>query len=213
MTVYMSEQEQVEMIKSWWKKYGNIIIVVISLLLLIISGVRYWNWHKINIEQQASTIYEKMMFAYANNDYKQVRSNSRRLIDDFKSTIYADVASLTMAKMAVDREKYNFAKKSLEFVTANSKSSVLISIARVRISRLLMKEGKYQEALSEIGKVTDKSLLSIVNELRGDIALAQNKKDDAMEYYKKAMMEVEKVDDANVYLEIKSNRLVSNNIN
>lgn len=213
MTVYMSEQEQVEMLKSWWKKYGNIIIVVISCLLLIISGVRYWSWHKINIEQQASTIYEKMMFAYANNDYKQVRSNSRRLIDDFKSTIYADVASLTMAKMAVDREKYNFAKKSLAFVTVNSKSPVLISIARVRIARLLMKEAKYQEALSEISKVTDKSLLSIVNELRGDISLAQNKKDDAMKYYKKAMMEVEKVDDANVYLEIKSNRLVSNNIN
>lgn len=212
MTVYMSEEEQVEMLKSWWKKYGNIVTIIISLVLLSVAGYRYWNWHKSSVEQQASAIYERMMVAYANNDYKQVQSNSQRLIDDFKSTIYADVANLTMAKVAVNREKYKMAMKSLSRVIDNSKSPIIVNIARVRMTRLLLNEKKYQEAKAEINKVKDKSLQSIVNEIEGDIALAQNKKDDAIQYYKEAMMEVEKIGGGNVFLEMKSNNLYASNV-
>ncbi len=212
MTVYMSEEEQVEMLKSWWKKYGNIVTVIISLILLSIAGFRYWNWHKTSIEQQASAIYERMMVAYANNDYKQIKSNSQRLIDDFKSTIYADVAHLTIAKVAVNREKYQKAQKSLSLVIANSKSPIIVSIARVRMARLYLNEKKYAEANVEINKVTDKSLQSIVSEIEGDIALAQNKRKDAIQHYKQAMLEVEKIGGANVFLEMKSNSLFAGGI-
>lgn len=212
MTVYMSEEEQVEMLKSWWKKYGNIITIMISLILLTIAGVRYWNWHKNSIDQQASTIYERMMVAYANNDYKQIKSNSQRLIDDFSSTIYADVANLTLAKVDVTREKYKTAKKSLARVITNSKSPIMINIARIRMARLLLNEKKYEDAKHEINKVTDKSLLSIVHEIEGDISFAQNKREDAIEHYKEAMLEVEKIGGGNVFLEMKSNSLFVSNI-
>lgn len=212
MTVYMSEQEQVEMLKSWWKKYGNIVTILISLTLLSIAGFRYWNWHKNSIDQQASAIYERMMVSYANNDYKQVKSNAQRLIDDFKSTIYADVANLTVAKVAVNREKYKTAKKSLSAVIDNSKSPVIVDIARVRMTRLLINEKNYQEAKIEIGKVKDKSLQSIVDEIEGDIALAQNNKNDAIRHYKAAIAEVEKIGGGNIFLEMKSNSLFANNV-
>lgn len=212
MTVYMSEDEQVEMLKSWWKKYGNLITIMISLILLAVAGVRYWNWHKTSIELQASSIYERMMVAYANNDYKQVKSNSQRLIDDFQSTIYADVANLTLAKVAVTHEKYKTGKKSLQRVINNSKSPIMVNIARIRMTRLLLNEKKYEEAKSEINKVTDISLRSIVREIEGDIAFAQNRREDAIEHYKEAMLEVAKIGGGNVFLEMKSNSLFVNNV-
>ncbi len=207
MTVYMSEEEQVEMLKSWWKKYGNIITILISIVLLSIAGVRYWNWHKNSISQQASSIYERMIVSYADKDYKQLQSNSQRLIDDFKSTVYADVANLTMAKVAVSRDKYKNAKKSLAAVIANSKSQVIVNIARIRMARILLSEKNYKDAQAEISKVSDKSLQAIVNEIEGDIALAQNNKDDAIKYYKAAIVEVEKTGGSNLFLEMKANAL------
>lgn len=209
MTVYMSEEEQVEMLKSWWKKYGNLITIIFSLVLLTFSGVRYWNWHKTSVLQQASAIYERMMVAYANNDFKQIQSNSQRLIDDFKSTIYADVANLTMAKVAINTEKYKQAKKSLSKVIQNSKSSIMVNVARIRLARLLVNEKNYDAALNEIIKIKDKSLQATVKEIEGDIALAQNKKDDAKRYYNSALLEVEKSGGGNLFLEMKAHYLNS----
>lgn len=207
MSVYMTEEEQVEIIKSWWKKYGNIVTIIFSLILFAISGHRYWTWHKNSVAQQASAIYERMMVAYADKDYKQVKSNSQRLIDDFGNTVYADVAHLTMARVAVSNDKYALAKKSLEKIIAKSSSRIMVDIARVRVARLLIAEKNYAKAQDVISKVTNKSLQPMVVEIKGDIAFAQNDKQQAKELYKKALIEAEKSGSGSLFLDMKSKQM------
>lgn len=207
MSVYMTEEEQVERIKSWWNKYGNLITIIFSLILFAISGHRYWTWHKNSISQQASVIYERMMVAYADSDYKQVQSNSQRLIDDYKNTVYADVAHLTMAKVAVSNQKYALARKSLDAIIAKSNSKIMVDIARVRIARLLIAEKDYDNAQAVISKVTNKSLQPMVVEIQGDIAFAQNDKQQARELYKKAVIEAEKSGSGSLFLDMKSKQM------
>lgn len=210
MSVYMTEEEQVEIIKSWWKKYGNLITIIISLILFAISGHRYWTWHKNSTAQQASAIYERMMVAYADKDYKQVSSNSQRLIDDYKSTVYADVANLTLAKVAVNNEKYELARKYLDVIIDNSSSQIMVDIARVRVARLLIAEKNYTKAQDVITKVSTKSLQPMVVEIKGDIAFAQNDKQQAKELYKQAVVEAEKNGSGSLFLEMKSKQLFTN---
>lgn len=211
MTVYMSEEEQIQQIKLWWKKYGNMISIAISIVLLSIAGFRYWNWHKNSIAQQASGIYERMMVAYADKDYKQVQSNSQRLIDDFNNTIYADVAHLTLAKVAVGKSKYKLAKNSLNAIISDSKSQLMIDVARIRLARILIFEKSYSQALEIVNKIKDKSMLAMANEIKGDISFAENNREKAVEFYNTAIQEAEKNGAGSLFLEMKAKQIAVKN--
>ncbi|MDF1758218.1 MAG: tetratricopeptide repeat protein [Legionellaceae bacterium] len=207
MSIYMTEDEQVEQIKSWWKKYNGILIVALSIMLLTISGFRYWDWRKDNTSQLASIAYEQMMLSFANKDYKSVQSYSSQLIDTYKDTIYADAARLTMAKVAVTRDKYESAKNSLNAVINSSKSTVIIDVARMRLARILIEEKAYESALLQLSNVKDSYYIPFVNELKGDVYAATGKNEEAVEFYNKAMAEADKNGVGNLFLEMKSSEL------
>lgn len=209
MSVYMTEEEQVELIKSWWKKYSGIIIVSLSILLLVLSAVRYWHWHQENKIKQASNTYERMMLAFSNSDYKSVKSYSRQLIDDYNKTVYADSARLILAKIAINHEKYGYAKNLLAIVAKNSKSNLMMDIARIRLSRILIEEKAYDEALLQLNGISNSPYFPMVDELKGDIYTAMGKNFDAAKHYQEAINAVEKNGVGNLFLEMKSSELLA----
>ena len=113
MSVYMTEEEQLEVIKKWWKRYGNIVTVLLSVILLCIAGYRYMHWHQNKLTQQASVIYENMMVALSNQNTKSVRAYANELIKDYGNSVYADAAHLTLAKVYVSKNKLDQAKDEL----------------------------------------------------------------------------------------------------
>lgn len=209
MSVYMTEDEQIELIKSWWKRYNGIITVLLSLVLLVIAGFKYWHWHQDKVTEQASNAYEHLMLAFSNQDKKSVRSYANQLVTDYSDTVYADAARLTLAKMDVANEKYKRARETLEYVATHSKMKVLVDVARIRLSRLLVEEKSYDAALSELAKVNDTAYFPVVNELRGDIYSATGRYDQAVAFYHKAIDEVQKNGMGNLFLEMKSNELLA----
>ncbi len=209
MSVYMTEEEQLEAIKKWWNKYNGIITVLFSITLLIISGCKYWNWHQEKVNQQASNAYEHMMLAFSNQDVKGVRSYANQLVNSYGKTVYADAARLTLAKLYVTREKYTQARQELEYVSTHAKMQALADVAKIRLARLLAAEKSYDLALAELAKVQDKSYSPVVNELRGDIYTATGKYQDAVAFYRKAMTEVQTNGMGNLFLEMKTNELAA----
>jgi predicted negative regulator of RcsB-dependent stress response len=208
MSIYMTEEEQVELIKSWWKKYSNVILIVVSIILLTFSAIKYWTWHKENKVKQASMTYEQMMLSFANKDFKAVRSYSQDLIKGYKYNIYADAACLALAKIAITNEKYTNAKKFLNIVLMNSHSTLMKDIAKLRIARILLEEKDYLKALSETDTIKTKAYISIVNELKGDIYNALGKNNIAIKYYKKAASNITTASADNLFLEMKINKLI-----
>ncbi|MDP3562375.1 MAG: tetratricopeptide repeat protein [Legionellaceae bacterium] len=209
MSVYMTEAEQVELIKSWWKRYNGIITVCLSLVLLVVAGFKYWHWHQEKVVEQASNAYEHLMLAFSNQDTKSVRSYSNQLVTDYGDTVYADAARLTLAKLDVANEKYKRARETLEYVAAHSKMKVFADVARIRLARLLIEEKAYDNALSELDKVINTAYFPVVNELRGDIYSVTGRYQQAVTHYRKAMNEVQKNGMGNLFLEMKSNELLA----
>ena len=209
MSVYMTEAEQLEAIKKWWKRYNNIIIVMLSLVLLAISGFKYWNWHQEKINQQASNAYEQMMVAFSNQDNRAVRGYASQLLNDYDQTIYADTARLTLAKLYVSHEKYAKAQEELEYVATHSKMNALQQIAKIRLARLLAAGKSYDKALDELSKVDSTVYMPVVNELRGDIYAATGQYQQAVVAYRKAITEVQTNGMGNLFLEMKTNELAS----
>lgn len=209
MSVYMTEEEQLESFKKWWKRYGNHVTVFLSIVLLCIAGYRYMHWHQEKIKQESSIIYEHMMVAFANQNTKEVRSFANELIKDYGNSVYADVAHMTLAKIYASKDKLEQAKNELEMVVKNTSMSSLKQIARIRIARILAAGKSYTNALKELATIDDKAYLPVINELKGDIYGATGQYKQAIESYRLAIDEVKTNGMGNLFLEMKTNELAT----
>lgn len=209
MSIYMTEDEQLEAIKTWWKRYNGIIIVSISVVMLAISGFRYWTWHEAKITQQASNTYEQLMLAFSNQDNKGVRGYARLLLTEYGQTVYADAARLTLAKRYVAREKYAQAREELSYVALHSKMPALRQVAKIRLVRVLAAEKSYDSALDELANINDPAYFSTVNELKGDIYAATGRYPEAVGFYREAINAGQAKGMGNLFLEMKTNELAA----
>jgi predicted negative regulator of RcsB-dependent stress response len=207
MSVYMTEDEQLEVIKKWWKRYGNIITVFLSLILLCIVGYRYMHWHEDKLTQQASIAYENMMVALSNQNVKSVRSYANELIKDYSDSVYADAAHMVLAKIYVSKDKLNQAREELMIVANKSHMPALKQIAKIRIARILAADKSYTNALNELSAINDDTYLPIINELKGDIYGATGQYQEAIAAYHLAIDEVKTNGMGNLFLEMKTNAL------
>lgn len=203
----MTEDEQLEAIKKWWKRYGNWVTIVLSAVLLCVAGYRYMNWHQAKVISQASEAYEHMMVAFSNHDIKSVRSYANQITNDYNSTVYADVAHMTLAKVYIEKSKLAEAKTELQAVANNSRMPPLKQIAKIRIARILTAEKEYANALNELSSIDDNIYLPVINELKGDIYGATGQYQNAINAYRLAITEVKSNGLGNLFLEMKTNEL------
>lgn len=207
MSVYMTEDEQLEAIKKWWKRYGNLVTVLISLVLLSIAGYRYMQWHQAKLTQQASITYENMMNSFSNHNIKSVRSYANELISGYEHTVYADAAHMTLAKIYISKEKLDKARDELEVVANGSNAPALKQVAKIRIARIMAASKDYTNALNELSSIDDKAYLPVINELKGDIYSLTGHFKEAMNAYRMALDEDKVNGMGNLYLEMKTNEL------
>lgn len=211
MSVYMTEDEQLEAIKKWWNRHGNKISICLTIVLLCVAGYRYMNWRQEKITQEASVVYEQMMVALANHDNKSVRSFATQLTKDYTNSVYADAAHMTLAKIYVTKNKLAEAKEELQKVDSKSKRTAIKQIAKIRLARILAAEHSYEAALQQLTVLEDKTYLPVINELKGDIYSVTGQYQQAINAYKQAMEETKTNGMANLFLEMKTNEVAMKN--
>ncbi|PJD93962.1 MAG: hypothetical protein CK424_00970 [Legionella sp.] len=205
----MTETEQIELLKKWWKRYHNIVIVTLSIILLAASGAKYWHWHRQTVSEQASNAYEHLMVAFSNQDFKSARSYTNQLMTQYPGTVYADTAQLIQAKLDVTSGHYAKARVVLHKVATHSKFKVLVDIARLRLARVLAYEKSYDTALHELAQITDANYEALRAELRGDIYYAMGKLEQAQSDYQTAKKDMEKSGIINPFLDMKQHELLA----
>ena len=207
MSTYITEEEQLELIKKWWKRHGNLVSLLLSLILFGIAGYRYMIWHQEKVTQQASIAYEQMMLAVSNQDDISVKSCANELFRDHSKSVYADAAHMTLAKIYISKNKLDQAQTQLQTVVNSSKLLSLKQIAKIRLARILVEKKSYADALNELNRIEDSTYLSVINELKGDIYSATGQFKEAMNSYQQALAEVKNNSIANSFLEMKTNEI------
>jgi predicted negative regulator of RcsB-dependent stress response len=209
MSVYMTEEEQLDAIKKWWQRYSTLLLVIFSIVLLSVSAYRYWQYHQLKVNTEASNAYEHLMVAFANQDQKAANAYANQLTSDFGQTIYAQAARLALAKLYVSDGNYDKAMNNLEVVANASTMKALKQVARIRMARLLALKKSYEPAMTQLNSVDDTAYLPLVNELKGDIYAATGEYQKAMLAYQEAIKGVRSQGIGNMYLEMKSNELAA----
>ena len=203
MTEYLTEQEQVQQLKTWLKQYGPTILLGIVIALIMTTSWRYWQNYQNKRLMHASSIYDEMLAFRAQNNEDGATVQAKKLLTHYRKTPYADMASLLLARNAVLKKDYPEATKQLNDVIDHGNNASLREMARIRLARVLLAEQKPDDALALLKKTDDKNYLGLVDEVRGDAYLIKQDPDAARKAYQLALQELPNAEVVRPILEMK----------
>jgi predicted negative regulator of RcsB-dependent stress response len=209
LTEYLTEQEQIELLKNWIKQYSLVILAGVALAIVTISGWRYWQQRQANILNHASAVYDEMLTTRAQNDPANALVQSQKLYSHYPKTIYGQMAQLMLARDAIIKKNYPEAEERFHWVIDHSKVASLRQIARLRLARLLIAEKKPQDSLKSLETVEDKSFNGLTEEVKGDAYLAMNDRAKARAAYKQALSDLPNAEVIRPLLQMKYDNLES----
>jgi predicted negative regulator of RcsB-dependent stress response len=209
LTDYLTEQEQIELLKNWIKQYSLVILAGVALAAIIITGWRYWQERQLRILTHASAIYDEMLAHRAQNDQGGALVQAEKLYSRYPSTVYGQFSALMLARDALNKKNYVEAEKKLQWVIDRSKISAFRQIARIRLARLLIDERKPEVALKTLETVNDKSFSGLANEVRGDAYYAMKDNKKARSAYEKALTDLPNAEVVRPLLQMKYDNLAS----
>lgn len=184
MEVYTTEEQQVEVIKSWWKENGTSVLAGTVIGLVGLFGWRYYNELQQTNQEAASQAYNAMTAQLAKGDDAALEQ-AKSFISAHQGDAYAELAALQLAAAAVKAGKLDLAAEQLTQVAANGDESIK-PIAALRLARVLKDQGKADEALAQLGKINNDAFKAQVAEVRSDVLLGQGKPEEARDAYQVA---------------------------
>lgn len=196
MSDHLTEEEQVEALKRWWKENGKWIVAAV-----VIAAGGYFGWGTYQDQQQAkaeagSILYTELLDTLGVEEGElpagENRDQAKELIEQLKSehgnTGYGINAALVRARWAVSENDLETAESELRWVLEHKPESAVEQVARMRLARVLSARGNSEEALSLLSEGSPaESMASEYAEVRGDILLKQGDTDGARSAYESAL--------------------------
>ena len=186
MDEFLSEKEQIEVFRQWWRENGWYLVGGVGLGVLGLLGWNRYNAYVDTTAEEAAAIYVELRDAVGDDDMGSARNLLNELRDDFPSSAYTDQGGLLVALIRLDAGQVDGAIDDLRFVMENTSDSELALIARLRLARVLAQDESYEEALTVLDAAPG-SFSARFNEVRGDIHAALGDADSARAAYSAAL--------------------------
>src|SRR5574340_603301 len=206
-TYNLDEQERIDELKAWWKRCGSLVMVGLAVVIAAAAGWRYWQSHTVTQSLEAATVYEKLTQSLAANDTKGAREAGAMLLDQYKGTAYAPRAALLLAKLNVISKDLKSAQSQLEWAVANSKEPVVKDMARLHLAGVQLDQKQYDAAMKTLAGSHSDAFAFRFEDMRGDVLMAQDKKNDARAAYQAAFNKMEKDNPYRSIVELKLDAL------
>ena len=187
VNVNLSEEEQVEALKKWWKENGRSVVGGVVIGLGAVFGWKYWVDYQTDKAQQASMELVQLQSSVATRNDVAANQQAQKLIESHQGTPYAVFAALNLAKLKMQSGDSEGAAAQLRWALENASDPSLQQVVRARLARILVAEGKLSEAEQMVGGAATDSFRGEFAELRGDIARAKGDHDTARSAYREAL--------------------------
>jgi predicted negative regulator of RcsB-dependent stress response len=190
---YMNDDDRVQVLRKWWEDNGTFLVIT---LVLVIGGVIGWRWYldyTQTRDEAASATYQRYLEARQRDAKAEETAALLATLDkDFRTTGYRIFTLFYRAHDASEANDFAKATEYLNTAVQDAKDDRLRDIARLRLARLQVQDGKADAALETLRKVSGSGFRAYVAELKGDILLGQNKPDEAREAYQAAAAAADK---------------------
>ncbi len=185
-TYDLDEQERLDELKAWWKRWGNLVLIGVAVAVAAAAGWRYWQQRALTQGVEAGAVYERLTQSLVSNDVKAAREAGGLLIDQYRGTAYAPRAALVLARINAGSGDLKSAQAQLEWALAQAKEPELKDLARLRLAGVQLDQKAYDAALKTLAGSHSDAFAARFDDLRGDVLLAQGKADEARGAYQAA---------------------------
>lgn len=209
MTDYLTEQEQIEILKNWIKQYSLVILAGVLIAVVAITGWRYWQQRQTKIIQHASAVYDEMLTKRAQNEPTATLVQAQKLFDHYPQTTYGQMAAFMLARDAITQKKYVEGEKYLTWVLKKSDTASIREIARLRLARIYIAMNQPEQALKTLEKVEDKTFNGLIEEVKGDAYVAMHNTTLARNAYKQALDDLPNAETVRPLLQMKYDNLAT----
>jgi predicted negative regulator of RcsB-dependent stress response len=184
---YLSEKEQWEWLKSQVRENGPAVILAIALTAAAVFGWRWWQGHVDAARLAAGDKYLQMAQAFEHGDRSRALALLAELDKDAPASPYADQAHLLAARVYVDQGELDHAAGELAGVAEHSKDRELALVARLRLARVQIAQGKAESALATLGAAAGAGAFAAAyHETRGDAYYAKGDPATALSEWRSA---------------------------
>lgn len=191
MAELRSEEEQLEVVKRWWKENGTSLIAGAVLAAAGVFGWNAWQNYQEGKAEAASARYQQLINMTAgttleNDQLSEAQTLIDELTDDYGNTLYAELAQLLEARLAVEQGDLSTAKQALQDVASHSSRRYVQSVAWLRLARIEVAQGNPEAALALLDQPISDALAAQQANVRGDAFFAQNQPEQAREAWQTA---------------------------
>ena len=182
----LEEQEQLDNLRHFWAKYGNLISGLLIVALGALAAYNGWQYWQRKSALEAATLQDELERAVQAGDTDKV------------ARVWADVqakaggaqqghqAGLLAARALYDAGKTDEARKALAWVSDKASDEALVAVARLRQAGLELEAKDYAQALKTLDFKAVPEFEPLLADRRGDVLQAKGEPDAAREAYRKA---------------------------
>lgn len=194
MSEHLTEEEQLEALKRWWKENGKNTVAAVVVAVGGYFGFEFWQEQARIAQEQASDKYQTLIEAVVTApgetatdiQLATAASLAAELKDEAATSFYGQSAALFMAKVAVEANELDRAEAELKWLLAQNPEQGVSLVTHLRLARIQSAAGKYDEALTTLGGQEEGRFAATFAETRGDIFLRQGNSDAARSAYQMA---------------------------
>lgn len=198
MAAHLSEEEQIEALKRWWKDNGTATIIALVVLAALFFGWNQYQDYRDRQAEEASELYQRFVVATEALDSEQgaavdtaeVSQLAEQIIKEYDGTLYADFARLYQARLAVQAGDAQKARQLLQQVNEQGVNESVQSLARLRLGRVMAEQGETDTAIALLTSNVPEAYASAYAEARGDILLAEQRFAEARTAYQAALQDL-----------------------
>ena len=187
----LSEKEQIEKMRAWWSDYGWYVIGGVALGALILFGINYYQSQQVEAEVAASALYDEITEHVTNGNLEAAEAAAGRLDGEYGNSAYAAQSKLAMARLYMDKNRDQDAAEALNDLLAMGDFEHLKHVARARLAKILLYQGKPEEVLGLLEGKDNDAFAARYAEERGDAYVALGRYDEARESYQAALDEAQ----------------------
>jgi predicted negative regulator of RcsB-dependent stress response len=184
----LSEREQIERIRQWWRENGWYIVGGVVLGALLITGWNRYQAYQEGRAEQAAALYQNLADAVAANNQGTAADLLATLRSEHGASPYATQGGLLMARLHLRQNDAQGAARTLREVMSSARDPDMALVARLRLARVLAYQEAYQEALDVLAVSEPGQFAARFSEVRGDVYVALGNEEAARDAYVQALI-------------------------